>query len=991
MHHRFLLFLLLPLLSLLAFIGLARSDHVLAGSGDYVSLRVEAGGTSDYAGADGTLWLADQAYSSERGWGYVGGQNDYRDVTIYDTSGHEIADQQLYKSQHNSMSSYLFDLPVGEYQVTLGFAELTRYYTGRIFDVTVEGQPWLTSFDVYAAAEGRQRAITRTTTVVVSDGQLNIDFKGRAGDPIVNAIAVVSAGPTPTPTWTPTLTPSATGTATPTTTASPGPSPTPTATPPAPSATRTPSATPSPSTTRTATTTPTPTPRATVQSSAAGCLWVGQNAGRTVASADVLLIWQGVIQRARLEGGVANVRAPHTVYVNGSPIGAAPIFNYRTSCSDGTPYSWEIDPSLLRSGFNTITITADHDAADDWSLNNARLVIEGDLTTVSQFDVSYSSSYDGTSQTAMVQLPVGYDPNVPLPLVVAIHGWSGTRQEALSWMASAANRRGWLLLAPQIVPHTASLAVQSTILDAVKYAQSHYNVNPDRIYLVGVSNGAIMAAVTAAKNPDRFAAVGLERGPSDLAAWFNESPALGYQARSDTLQREIGGTPSQRPFEYARRSSLSFARNLAPLPVWIGYPMSDTVVPPHHSIDLYNSIRQFDPVAVALEPYPGDHGDSLGGEHILNALQAYTRVPDPHSINVRTDTGGRAWWLTLQPTSDLDWNEAALTVAAGGRISGTVRFPAGGILSLDLARLGLTGLGDYNLEDYDVESGVFHAGRLTTAGTIAVALSAGSHELLLYPGQARAVTTVTLQNGRAGYAGAGDTTLDAYNKDRNYGAAPTLSVKWNSDYVSVLQFDLSTVPATKELRAAQLQVAITGRTEISAMTLLFHPLLRAWDAESATWSQASVGQPWSSPGAAGDYGPAIATVTAKSASGSLVVNVRDQVAVWLANPAPNHGWVIRGQGSPSNVYSLGSSENGMPDVRPALSLVFLDPLPTLPPTLTPSATATPTATATRTGTPEVTATPTPPAATHTPTPTAERESYRLHLPVLFGSDTISIP
>lgn len=990
MHHRLLPLLFLPLLVLFVLAQIGQSDGVRAAGNQYISLRVEAGGASNYTGTDGSLWLADQVYRDDLGWGYIGGQSSYHALTIYDT-----ADEPLYQTQRSGMSSYIFDLPPGEYQLTLGFAELARYTSGRTFDVLVERQPWLTSFDVYVAAGGRQRAITRTITVVVLDGQLNVDFKGRTGDSIVNAIAINSAGPTPTPTATRTLTPSPTATASPTASQTPGPSPTPTITPSA-SATATPTATRTPTQTATPTVTPTATPRATVKSSAAGCLWVGQNAGRTVASADVLLIWQGPIQRARLEGGVANVRAPHSVYVNGTRIGEAPLFNYKTACSEGTPYSWEIDPTLLRSGFNTITITADRDAADDWTLTNARLVIEGDLTTVSQFDVTYRGSYDGTTQTSMVQLPVGYDGSIPLPMVVAIHGWSGTRQEALGWMAAAANSRGWLLIAPQIMPHTASLAVQSNILDAVNYAQAHFNVNPDRIYLVGASNGAIMAGVVAAKNPDRFAAVGLERGPSDLTAWYNESPALGYGSRSNTLQQEIGGTPTQRPFEYARRSSLSFARNLARLPVWIGYPVGDTVVPPHHSTDLYNAIQQYDPVAVTLEPYQGNHGDSLGGEHILAALQRYTRLPDPHSLNFRTDTGRRAWWLTLQPTSDLAWNETNLTVTPEGRISGTVRLPAGGALSVDIARLGLAGLGDYNLEDYNTGSGSFHFERLTASGgTIAMALTAGTHELLLYPGTPRAVMAVTLQNGRDGYTGAGDTTLDAYNKDRNYNTAPTLSVKWNSDYIGLLRFDLAGLPANKELRTAQLQVAVTGRTESSPITLSFHPMLRPWKANEATWIQAASGQPWSGGGANGDYSSAVATVTVNSASASLALNVREQVAGWLANPNSNHGWMIRGQGSPSNVYSLGSSENSTAGARPELALVFLDPLPTLTPTTTASPTSTPSATATPTETPDGTLTPTPTAAATTPTatatPTMEHGTYRLNLPILIAGHTISIP
>jgi hypothetical protein len=170
----------------------------------------------------------------------VGGSNYSTAAAITGTS-----DPTLYRSEHwwSGNGSYRFDLPNGQYTVTLKFDEI--YYTmsgQRVFDVRIEGTTVLSSFDPFAAAGGKNKAVDRTFVATVNDGQLTIEFITRAGGPKVNAIAVQSTGPaaTPTPAGTATNTPlpSATGTVTqtptqtgtPTQTNTPGPTWTPTQT-----------------------------------------------------------------------------------------------------------------------------------------------------------------------------------------------------------------------------------------------------------------------------------------------------------------------------------------------------------------------------------------------------------------------------------------------------------------------------------------------------------------------------------------------------------------------------------------------------------------------------------------------------------------------------------------------------------------------------------------------------------------------------------------
>ncbi len=153
--------------------------------------RVNSGGNvyTDGASRD---WAGDQAYSSG-GWGYVGGQDLVRSgpVEIANTT-----DDALYQSERWGLSGYIFDLPNGNYRVRLHFAEVWEGAQSpgqRIFDVWIEGDKVLDSFDIFAEV-GYQAAAVREFTVAVTDGQLNIDFSARINFPKVSAIEILGDG-----------------------------------------------------------------------------------------------------------------------------------------------------------------------------------------------------------------------------------------------------------------------------------------------------------------------------------------------------------------------------------------------------------------------------------------------------------------------------------------------------------------------------------------------------------------------------------------------------------------------------------------------------------------------------------------------------------------------------------------------------------------------------------------------------------------------------
>ena len=143
-------------------------------------VRINAGGGS-YTTLDRRAFAADAYFSG--GTKYAG---------TFAVAG--TGDDPLYRTRREG-SGFTFAKYVsnGTYQLTLHFAEPSKTARGqRKFDVTAEGKLVLNDYDVYAAAGANKTAVTRTFTVPVSDGRLNLSFKGVVGNAIVSALELVA-------------------------------------------------------------------------------------------------------------------------------------------------------------------------------------------------------------------------------------------------------------------------------------------------------------------------------------------------------------------------------------------------------------------------------------------------------------------------------------------------------------------------------------------------------------------------------------------------------------------------------------------------------------------------------------------------------------------------------------------------------------------------------------------------------------------------------
>ena len=162
---------------------------------------------------------------------------------------------------------------------------------------------------------------------------------------------------------------------------------------------------------------------------------------------------------------------------------------------------------------------------------------------------------------------------------------------------------------------------------------------------------------------------------------------------------------------------------------------------------------------------------------------------------------------------------------------------------------------------------------------------------------------------------------------------------------ALLRFDLSAIPAGSTVTSASLKVYMS-QTNTTTQATTLHRMLQSWgegasfafggagtspEPGDATWSNRFYpGQPWTTPGGTfvetatqtKSIGSAGAYVFASNAS--MVADVQS----WIASPATNFGWVMRG-----NETTLGtakrfeSRESGDPTRRPLLTVVYTPPPP----------------------------------------------------------------
>jgi pimeloyl-ACP methyl ester carboxylesterase len=237
------------------------------------------------------------------------------------------------------------------------------------------------------------------------------------------------------------------------------------------------------------------------------------------------------------------------------------------------------------------------------------------------------SDLDGETFAYTIHLPQGYDPSLRWPIIVSLHGTNqggipnaGSSQIA-AWLRCAAAKAKCVLLSPTTVKHTWNTrAGHAYVLTALREVMEQLNIDPDRIYLDGMSMGAGGTFRLAEHYPDRWAAIAPRCNVPDIRQKKDKSfiTMLAENFRGVPLYWVVGAKDQKISIELARAAKLEIEAAKGEL-VYHEYP-------------------------------EGGHDWSLEkDDDVLEWYGKHVRQPYPEEIVYKSyeKIFGRAWWIEV--------------------------------------------------------------------------------------------------------------------------------------------------------------------------------------------------------------------------------------------------------------------------------------------------------------------------------------------------------
>ncbi len=151
-------------------------------------IAVNAGSNAEYIHETGELWQADRVYAPG-GWGYVGGGSKASENlrNIFGTEQDAVAQT----AREGTFYGYRFDVPDGQYELELWFAELRNAKPNeRVFDVSINGRKLINILDL-AKEAGPFTLLSRKFRLTATDGTgITVDLQPVIGQPIISGLRV---------------------------------------------------------------------------------------------------------------------------------------------------------------------------------------------------------------------------------------------------------------------------------------------------------------------------------------------------------------------------------------------------------------------------------------------------------------------------------------------------------------------------------------------------------------------------------------------------------------------------------------------------------------------------------------------------------------------------------------------------------------------------------------------------------------------------------
>lgn len=106
-----------------------------------------------------------------------------------------------------------------------------------------------------------------------------------------------------------------------------------------------------------------------------------------------------------------------------------------------------------------------------------------------------------------VYVPENYDAERAWPVILALHGGSGNGRDFIWTWLREAKSRGYILISPKAVNDTWGQVEERGIFEALGWVSERFRLDPQRILMTGLSDGATFTLIYGLAHPDIFRAL----------------------------------------------------------------------------------------------------------------------------------------------------------------------------------------------------------------------------------------------------------------------------------------------------------------------------------------------------------------------------------------------------------------------------------------------------------------------------------------------------
>ena len=261
------------------------------------------------------------------------------------------------------------------------------------------------------------------------------------------------------------------------------------------------------------------------------------------------------------------------------------------------------------------------------------------------------------------QIPAFYDESIPTPILVVFHQWGGNENSTYyTTFDEEANDRGWIFLSPYggSSNNYNHQGAQEMVKNEIIWMQQNYNIDSNRIYMVGGSMGGASGMIYANNhlNPDEPMVAATASGSGILDC---ERRAIEMDGNNSMIEW-FGGNWDEVPFEYHRNSAIYFLDsnqsmhiNLQYTPLYFDFGITE----PHrtHAEEMYEIMLEYNNnMWIDTEP-AGSHGFSVMDEaHVCEWLSTFSLITNPIDINLKLDEPSKAYWIqAVNQINNLDF------------------------------------------------------------------------------------------------------------------------------------------------------------------------------------------------------------------------------------------------------------------------------------------------------------------------------------------------